>query len=94
MIAATPGLVVGTEQRQPRRGDDVVAELAAAPGCSAGAEHGGGIVGQHQVAAVVARVDDRHDVRARHLRRRVDVSEEANGRHAALPAVAGTVAIT
>ena len=42
------------------------------------------IVGQHEVAAVVAAMDDRLDVRAAHLGRRVDVRDEADRRHARL----------
>ena len=89
------GLVVGAEQRRARGGDDVVAICSASAGMSAQPQHHGGIVRQHQIAAVVAAVDDRLDVGAAHLGRRVDVGDEADRRHArACVVVAGMVAIT
>ena len=45
------------------------------------AQHGGGIVRQHEIAPVVAVVDDRPDVVSGHLRGRVDVRDEADDRH-------------
>ena len=77
-------LVVGAEQRAPGRCDDVVAGVGGERRILGGAQHGRGIVGQHQVAPVVGAVDDRADVVALHLRRRVDVREEADDRHVQL----------
>ena len=88
------GLVVGAEQRRPRRGDDVVADLLGQRGDVGQPQHGGRIVGQDQVAAVVAAMDDRLDAGAAHLRRRVDVRDEADRRHAGFRVVAGMVAMT
>ena len=47
-------------------------------------EHGGRIVGQHEIAAVVRAVHDRLHAGAGHLRRRVDVRDETDRRHVRL----------
>ena len=56
------GLVVGAEQRRARRGDDVVADLVCERGTVGQPQHGRRIVGQHEIAPIVAAVDDRLDV--------------------------------
>ena len=61
----TPGLVVGAEQRRPRRRDDVVPDLRRERRVVGGAENRGGIVGEDDVAAVPGAVNDWLDVRAR-----------------------------
>ena len=77
-------LVVGAEQRQPGGGDDIVADVRGERRVVCCPQHGRWIVGQHQVAPVVVVVDDWVDVVALHLRRRVDVSDEADDRHVQL----------
>ncbi|MEZ5285898.1 MAG: hypothetical protein R2712_14045 [Vicinamibacterales bacterium] len=51
-------LVVGAEQRRPRRGDDVVAEALAEIGGVGNPEDRRGVVRQDQVSSVVGPVDD------------------------------------
>ena len=81
------GLVVGAEQRRARRGDDVVADLlgerrdcrrAAAPPTDRRAARGRG--------RRSARWTIGCDAGAAHLRRGVDVRDEADGRHVRLAA--------
>ena len=89
------GLVVGAEQRRAGRGDDVVADLLGERGIVRQPQHRRRIVRQHEIAAVVAAVDDRLDARAAHFRRRVDVRDEADRRHVRpWRVVAGMVAVT
>ncbi len=75
------GFVVGPEQSRPRRGHDVVAELLSQRRVVFEPQNGSGIVRQDEVAAIVLTMDDRLHAGARHLRRRIDMSDEADCRH-------------
>ena len=90
------GLVVGAEQRRARRGDDVVADLLGERRDLRQTQHGGRIVAAaRDRGRRSARWTIGFDARAAHLRRRVDVRDEPDRRHARLcVVVAGMVAIT
>ena len=79
-ISATPALLSAPSSVVPGRGDDVVAELLGQRRDVAPAGARRRIVRQHEIASVVAAVHDRLDARAAHLRRRVDVGDEADRR--------------
>ena len=81
MISATPDLSSEPSSVQPRRRDDVVAALFRELGVVGLAQHHRRIVGQHEIAAVVVRVDDRAHVGAADLGRRVDVRDEPDDGH-------------
>ena len=74
-------LVVGPEQRVSGRGDDIVTDVCRERRIVSRAQHRRRIVRQHDVAPVVGPVDDRVDIVALHLGRRVDVCDEADDRH-------------
>ena len=83
-ISATPALSSAPRSVSARGRDDVVAGVRGERRILGGAQNGRRIVGQHQIAAVVLAVDDRLDLVALHLRRRVDVGDEADDRHVQL----------
>ncbi|OQC36253.1 MAG: hypothetical protein BWX64_02159 [Acidobacteria bacterium ADurb.Bin051] len=81
-----PRLVVGAEERGSRGGHDVVADLLGQVRVVGVAQDRGRVVRQHQVLPLVVPMDDRLHPGARHLRRGVDVGDEADHRHLGLRA--------
>jgi hypothetical protein len=75
-------LVVGAEQRVAAGGHDVVAGLLAQLRHLLGVEHRA-VAGELERPAVVVAVHDRLDAGAGRVRRRVDVRDQAHGRHGA-----------
>ena len=75
------GLVVGAEQRQPRRRHDIVPELRGELGDLARAQHRRRIVGKHQIPPIVGPMNQGMDVRSRHLGRRVHVGHQSDDRN-------------
>ena len=80
-ISATPALSSAPSSVVPDAVTMSWPICAASAGLSASRRTAVRIVGQDEVAAVVARVDDGHDVRAAHFGRRVHVRDESDRRH-------------
>ena len=85
-ISATPALLSAPSSVVPDAVTMSLPDLFGERRILGQPEHGVRRVGQHEVAAVVAAVDDRLHAGARHLRRRVDVRDESDRRHAGLAA--------
>ena len=77
-------LVIRAQQRRPGGGHDVVAHFLRQIGQRLGRQHLAGIVGQDDVLAVVAAMDDGLDVGAGELGGRVHVRQQGDGGHSGL----------
>jgi hypothetical protein len=75
-----PGLVVGAEKRRPVARHEVVPDALGESREPARVEDLSRIAREDDRLAVPGRVDDRQDVRARHVRGRVDVRDQPHDR--------------